>query len=86
MTRGMKIMLNNNGKEKVIPTISAATSDIRTTKVHLAEDISFRSALLAATTAAVRKKTAMIMPSKLFMKSIRIAKLVARAKLSTKTR
>jgi hypothetical protein len=83
---GMKIIPKNWGKEKVIPTIRAVTSIIKIINVHFVDESSFKSSLLAATTAAVRKNIATTIPSKLLMKSIRMAKLVAKLRLSMNTR
>ena len=60
-------------------------SVMRTTNVDLAEESSLRSGLLAATTAAVRKNTLTIIPSREPIKRTRIAKLVAKLRLNRKT-
>lgn len=58
---------------------------MRITNVPFAAESSFRSGLLAATTAAVRKNTLTIIPSREPINRIRIAKLVAKLRLNRKT-
>jgi hypothetical protein len=68
------------------PTTKAVKRKINNAKFHFPRASSFRSGRLAATTAAVKNKRLISIPSKVPTKSIRIEKLSAKLKLNNTSR